>query len=248
MTPESFVDLVLENLFFRGFNCPNLPLLTTYVKMEYDRRGASPDLGVFLQTCLDLPGMTVRPVSPTGEPASPTAGACDRWLAVHEAGHAVVGVVAGFTLRGIRFYGPGGFPGETGFPDDDWRGSTDEDFLRRLIRVDVAGTVAERVFPTGREPENALSTLYDDLTPGDRPSDFCSADARARHVAALLQQATGKPITDTKMWNSRRAILERAETEAQEVLCEHAVVVTQLADQLQRGPLRGEAVYKLLMS
>jgi hypothetical protein len=248
MTEDKFLDLVLENLLVRGINCPNLPLLSMYVTMEYELCGASPDLNTFLQKCLELPGVTHRPASPTGETPSVTAGARDRWLAVHEAGHAIVGVKAGFTLRGVRFYGAEGFPGETGFPDDNWEKSADEYLLRRLIRVDVAGNIAEMVRPADREPEGRLSVLYDDLMPGERPSDFCSADARARRLAVVLHEKVGKPIMNNMMWEVRRSILEQAECEAEEVLRKHAGAWAQLANCLQRGPISGTTVLSILNS
>jgi hypothetical protein len=248
MREDKFIDLVLENLFVRGFNCPNLPLLSMYVTREYEQCGESPDLNSFLPKCFALPGVTHRPESPTGETPSPTAGARDRWLAAHEAGHAIVGIKAGFTLRGVRFYGAQGFPGETGFPDEDWERSADEDLLRRLIRVDVAGNIAEMVRPANREPEGRLSALYDDLTPGKRPSDFCSADARAECLAVVLYEKARKPTMGNMMWDVRRSILEQAESEAEEVLRKHRGALARLADCLQRGPMSGTEVLGILNS
>src|SRR5947209_1632072 len=148
MPDGQFIDAVLEHLFIRGLSCLNLPLLSVYARMDRDRHGAWPDPHAFADQGTQLPGVTHRPVEKiTGLSPSANAGAREKWLAVHEAGHAIVGLDAGFALRGIRFYGNDGFPGEAGLEDVAWNTSKDENLLRRLIRVDVAGNVAEILHP-----------------------------------------------------------------------------------------------------
>jgi hypothetical protein len=249
MNEGQFIDAVLERLFSQGLSCPNLPLLSDYARMELQRQRSWPDPSAFAERCKQLPGVTVQPVEPrSGTSPSVTAGARDRWLAVHEAGHAIVGVEAGFTLRGVRFYGSDGFPGEAGFEDTVWETSKDEDLLRRLIRVDVAGNIAEILHPDCSAPQGRLSGLYADRTPGDRPTDFISADARARHLAVVLLETAGKPLDKEEIWVSRRAIVEQAEAAAEQVLHRHMEALSRLADQLQRGPMTGAAVMLMLQA
>lgn len=240
MTQAEFTDAVLERLYVQGFSCPNLPLLSAYTRVEGGGQDAWPDPDSFTARCVTLPGVTHQPQLLGKCPSR--LGARDRWLAVHEAGHAIVGIKAGFTLRGVRFYGEDGFPGEAGLEDVAWAGSRDEDLLRRLIRVDVAGNVAEILHPDCDAPHGLLSALYDDRTPGDRPTDFISADARARHLARVLFDRRGAAIDADEIWKARRAIVEHAEAEAEQVLRDRLEALTRLADQLQRGPMTGSAV------
>src|SRR5271163_1633603 len=88
-----FIFAVLEHLFIRGFNCQNRPLLGTYAGMERDSIGAWPDPGLFAEKCIGLPGVAYQPRLLDKLP-SRTAGARERWLGIHEAGHAIVGVRA----------------------------------------------------------------------------------------------------------------------------------------------------------
>jgi hypothetical protein len=247
MTEGQFIDAVLEHLFMRGLNCLNLPLLLMYARMDQDRHGAWPDPSAFADQCTQLPGVSHRPVEQTtGAVPSVTAGAREKWLAVHEAGHAIVGFDAGFALRGIRFYGNDGFPGEAGLEALEWKTSKDENLLRRLIRVDVAGNMAEILHPDCPAPQGRLSVLYDDRTPGNRPTDFISADSRARHLAVVLRERDGKGPDVEAVWKARREIVEQAEAEAQQVLAKRQKVLDRLADQLLQGPMPGSAVRSIL--
>jgi hypothetical protein len=242
MTEGQFIDAVLEHLFVRGLNCPNLSLLAMYVRMDWERLRVSPDSVSFAEKCVQLPGVTYQPTR-LGKNPSLSAGASEQWLAVHEGGHAIVGLMSGFTLRGVRFYGDDGFPGETGLEDVPWKLSADEALLRRLVRVDVAGNVAQMLYPGCEAPMGGrLSMLYNDRTPGDRPTDFISADARAARLTFVLQQWDGKPPVPTENWEARRAILVQAEAEAEGILKANFEKLSSLADQLQRGPMTGAAV------
>jgi hypothetical protein len=179
---------------------------------------------------------------------SPTAGARDEWLAVHEAGHAIVGVKASFRLRGVRFYGDRGFPGEAGFDNVEWSESEDEDLLRRLIRVDVAGNIAEILHPTCEAPQGRLSDLYRDRTAGDRPTDFITADARAKHLATVVFQKARRTFTADDVWHARHEILKQAESEAEQVLRDSWDALMRLGQQLQCGPMTGTAIRMIVGS
>ena len=134
------------------------------------------------------PGLVRQATDPElGIPAS-LAGAREEWIALHEAAHAIVAVKAGIMVRGIRFYGDG-LRGETGIEDLDWLESTDEQLLRGLVRLDVAGNVGEII--RGYEPKGGyLSRFFDDkdpAQPANYPSDVIAAwqqhGAPSRHGA-----------------------------------------------------------------
>jgi hypothetical protein len=247
MTEAQFIDAVLEHIFVQGMHCPNLSLLSMCLRTNKADPQGPWDPIAFAQKCIQEYGIAHPAVSPVGGLASRTAGARDQWLAVHEAGHAIVGIKAGFALRGVRFYGAEGFPGEAGLEDVEWQGSRDEDLLRRLIRVDVAGNIAQMLYPGCEAPLGGrLSELYKDRTPGDRPTDFISADMRAAHLTVALAQWNGKPPVPAENWVARREILARAETEAEQVLQPHMKSLSRLAEQLLHGPMLGSAVRAIL--
>ena len=176
MTQDEFTDAVMEALFVRGFACLDRPVLWTYVGMELAGLGASPDPMAYIETLWRVPGLVRQATDPElGIPAT-LAGAREEWIAVHEAAHAIVAVKAGIMVRGIRFYGDG-LRGETGIEDLDWLESTDEQLLRRLVRLDVAGNVGEII--RGYEPKGGyLSRFFDDkdpAQPANYPSDVIAA-------------------------------------------------------------------------
>src|SRR5260370_38493784 len=100
MMEQEFTHAVLEELFVQGLNCPNVPLLSIYAQLEREHLGTWPDPRTFAEKCVQFPGVTIQPRMLDRTP-SRTAGACEKWLAVHEAGHAIVGVSAGLFLKGV---------------------------------------------------------------------------------------------------------------------------------------------------
>jgi hypothetical protein len=250
MTEGQLIDAVLEHLFIRGLSCLNLPLLSVYARMDRDRHGAWPDAHAFADQCTQLPGVTHRPVDQmTGTSPSRTAGASERWLAVHEAGHAIVGIRSGSTLRGIRFYGDGGPPGETGFEHFNWQSSADESRLLRNIRVDVAANLAELLLAV-REPDGGRPSLFfdhhDPAQPGNYPTDIVGAWKCARHLAILQFTQSGRPLNNEEVFQARRVIVAQAEDEAELILRDNLSALTRLADYLERGPMTGTAVRAVL--
>ncbi len=246
MTDEQFTGAVLEHLFAQGMNCLNLPLLSMYAQMEREQLGATADPRSFAEKCVELPGVAYQPQMEGKNPSKKT-GACEKWLAIHEAGHAIVGLRAGLFLKGIRFYGDEGFPGEAGLDDPPWQASSDENLLRMLIRVDMAGNIAQLVYPNCTAPVGGrLSELYQDRTPGDRPSDFICADARANQLAVVLLNWDRKSPTPERIWQAKRRFLEQGEAEAEGILRENIELLERLAEPLMRGPMIGAAVRAIM--
>jgi len=152
---------------------------------------------------------------------------------------------------GTRFYGDDGFPGEAGFEFFDWEHSSDEDGLRRHIRIDVAANIAEMTQancdPAGGYP----SRFFDGRkpVPGEQvPSDVQGAWKCARQLAIVLFQRAGKPLDADELWKARRNIIEQAETEASQILQANLGALDRLADLLLRGPVTGAAVRTVVAS
>jgi hypothetical protein len=242
MTREDFTDAVLEQFFVQGVNCQNLPLLSVYADMESVHPGVWPDPRAFALKYRDSPGLT-RKAEQLGKFVSPTAGARHKWLAVHEAGHVIVGLKGGLSLKGIRFYDADDKQlGEAGLEDPPWQSSSDENLLRMLIRVDMAGNIAQLVYPGCEPPEGGrLSELYKDRTPGKRASDFCCADARANQLAVVLLNWDRKSPAPERIWEAKRRFLEQGEAEAAEILRGSIGFLDRLAESLMRGPMTGTA-------
>jgi hypothetical protein len=248
MTHHEFIEAVLEELFVEGRNCDNVPLLGMYANRECSQPGAWPDPRTFALRYKDSPGLT-RKAEMQGMFASPAIGARDRWLAIHEVGHAIVGLNAGLSLKGIRFYDAGAKRyGEAGLEDPPWQFSSDEGLLRILIRVDMAGNLAQLIHPDCEAPEGGrLSKLYKDRTPGQRPSDFIMADARANRLAAVLFNWDGRPPTPERIWEAKQRFLEQGEAEAEEILRENIGILGRFIEPLTSGPMTGTAVRALML-
>ncbi len=247
MTPEQFTDAVLEQLFVWGFDCHHPHQIPLFAQARRQPGGDWPAVAAFAEYCIQT-GIGFQPVR-EGKRPSPTAGACERWLAVHEAGHAVVGVRSGLGLRGVRFYGNDGFPGEAGFERFDWGSSTDEMQLRRHIRVDVAANLAELILGV-REPDGGRPSLFfdqrDPALPGAYPSDIVDAWKCARHLALLPFARSGAAPDADAVRQSRRRIVEQAEEEAEQILRDNVGALSSLTDQLLCGPVTGAAVRAML--
>jgi hypothetical protein len=248
MDAEQFTDTVVEQLFVRGFNCGNIPMLSAHVGSNWERL-VSTNPAAFAESCLRWPGLVYKPTSPMGEVPSETAGAGDRWLAVHEAGHAIVGIRADLKLWGIRFYGATGITGETGFEEFVWISSNDEGLLRQHIRIDVAANLAEMILAV-REPDGGYPSRFFDSqrpTPGMQiPSDIIGAWKKAHRVVMVRGERIRVLPEEESLWTEGRSIVAEAEAEAEQILKSHLGRLERLADQLQRGPMSGAAVRLLL--
>lgn len=248
MTPEQFTEAMLEYLFVRGFDCYHSHLIPLFAQAQRQPGGDWLAVAAFAEHCIQT-GIALQPVR-EGKRPSPTAGACERWLAVHEAGHAVVGVRSGLVLRGVRFYGDDGFPGEAGFEHFDWGSSTDEMRLRRHIRVDVAANLAELILGI-REPDGGRPSLFfdhhDPALPGAYPSDIVDAWKCARRLALLPFARSGAAPDADAVRKARRRIVEQAEEEAEQILRDNVGALRRLTDQLQCGPTTGAAVRAMLV-
>src|SRR6185437_6717027 len=98
MTQDQFTDALMEEIFVRGFMCPRRDIIPFKVRTEWDRLSAAPDPVAYADRCIQFLGLTNRSPNPAMGIASATAGPRDEWLAVHEAGHALVGVKGGMKL------------------------------------------------------------------------------------------------------------------------------------------------------
>jgi hypothetical protein len=174
MTEDQFTDVVMEQLFVRGFICPPRATVAVFAWTEWQRHGQSPEPAAVIDDMVRVPGL-MKQAMLLGKPAS-QSGACDQWIAVHEAGHAIVVLKAGITLWGVRYYGDG-FPGETGFEETGWQRSTDEELLQSLVRISVTANIAEMMH--GHEPEGGYPSRFfderDPAQPGQYPSDVITA-------------------------------------------------------------------------
>ena len=243
-TPDEFIHAVREHLFVRGYDCSNPYMLHYHANCERAQFGVWPEVTHFVDQCIHEHRIAYQPER-NGKRPSSNAGASERWLAVHEAGHAVVGIRTGLTMYGIRFYGDGGPPGEAGFEEFAWHVSTNENHLRRVICVDVAANLAEMLLGV-REPDGGLPSQFwdkhDRMSDCDCPSDIRDAWLCSRRLAIIQFKLVNRQLEDGELFRTRRAIVEQAEAEANQILYENRDVLNNLADRLKLGPLTGAQV------
>lgn len=236
MNEDEFIDDCVNEIFARGLIPPYEDEVLEYLYGQYDDIESIPAKADFIEKCIDHFDLT-------------TVGASHYWLAVHEAGHAIVGLKFGLPLRGVRFH-DGGKTGVAVFRDPERRRSKDETIIRKLIEVDVAGNMAQIVYPGCEAPIGGhLSDLYvSDLRPGEHgdkyPSDFWLADNKAH---ALLYGSGDTPAsTDRNTWPAKRAILKEAEAEAEKLLRCELETLKRLSAELLKGPMKGTAVKQIV--
>lgn len=176
------------------------------------------------------------------------------FLAVHEAGHALMAMKTGLPMKGIRFHDAGD-SGVTVLLDVEWKHSTDVRRLNALIAIDVAGVVAERLAkvlrPDADEPLELLSTWYDGRLAGNPPTplDFQLAHHRAHQLDSVVSQSPVRPVralNDPAGWPAKKAILESAEKTVEVVLAKNMEVLQNLADSLKEGPMITKAIKRLV--
>jgi hypothetical protein len=106
---NQLLDDILENVYVAGFICTDEQRLAQIVESEGEP--ASVTASDLATKYIGIPGLFARPAIPkTGAQPSSTAGALESWLAVHEAGHAIVAVRGGLPVRGVRFFEPTASP------------------------------------------------------------------------------------------------------------------------------------------
>jgi hypothetical protein len=241
MTQEQFNDAVMEQLFLRGFVCPACATVAVFAGTEWQRRGQSAEPEAVIDDMAHVPGLITQAML-LGKPAS-QSGAREEWIAVHEAGHAIIVLKAGLRLWGIRYYGDG-FPGETSFEETGWQTSKDETLLQSLVRVSVAANIAEMMH--GHAPEGGYpSRFFDDkdpAQPGQYPSDVTTAWEIAKDLAIVRLENEGIEPTILGLRAPKRLIIAQAESEAGEILRENADALSRLAEELRRGPMTGSQV------
>jgi len=168
--------------------------------------------------------------------------AATRYLALHEAGHAIVGLRLKLTIERILFHGSSGETGETCFSASSWRqraATGDHEPARAELAVDVAGLLAEDLFG-GREVRRLSAVLVDGIHNGSQVEacDFRAAEDKAENLATF---AHGKPENrDVKLTE-----LRRAEALAEQILRANEDVLRNLAEALFQqsdGQMRGDRV------
>ena len=242
MTQQEFADTAIDHLFIQGYHFPCYRHGISCTRDWWANSGERPDLLAFVQyskqfnlaQLIAVPGSSILPS---------TLGAGNKCIAIHEAGHAIVGVKAGLCLVGICFFGADGYPGLALFEDTPLHNSMDVALLRAHIRTDVAGNIAEVTHPPYQSLHGGrLSCIYDEPNRRNYPMDFQNAHQKAIRVAALLQGWDGwtcPPEVDSK---ATRIILEQAEVEAEEVIRSSAEALERIVEGLLRGPMTGTAV------
>ncbi|WP_010583098.1 hypothetical protein [Schlesneria paludicola] len=251
MYEEQFVAEILEQIFSLGLHVPRALRVSQYLERTYDGE-TMPNPSEFIEDCIDEFDLTIEP-NPKWGTISRTAGAAHKWLAVHEAGHAIVGLKVPLLLTGVRF-NRGGTKGLAILHDPDWPNSKDEELISHLIAVDVAGIVAEnvmQVFHDGCDaPEPYLSTYYGRTDQPSCSSDLIDdADPKAAHLAFLICEREGidpAALSVVEARTMKKTILVRAEDEAEKILRENPEMLNLLACELLNGPMRGTAVKRLV--
>jgi hypothetical protein len=241
MTQDEFTQAAVEYLFAKGYNLTYL--FFSYAHIDWSILGEAADPVSFAERTMQFPKAVQPAIWPgSGNLASTTAGAGAEWIAVHEAGHAIVAVKAGFHVSGIRFYDGDNPCGETGVGEGFER--SDVDTLRRGIRLSVAGNVAESLFPQHSGREARLSSIFDDRSAGERSTDFCEAYRLASKLSTIL---LGRPATiDDEYWKSMRAAVVQAEVEAEQVLRDNFEALKKVVVALMTGPMTGTTVRKII--
>jgi hypothetical protein len=251
MNRQEFTVAALERLFVRGFDCSNHKRIEDCVLTREAWMRPAPDPDAFASWYAEEPGLAVPfVVMATGATPSLTAGANNLCLALHEAGHAVVALAEGLAVYGVRFFGDYGSSGETGVRSFPWENSTDEEAIRRAIRVDVAANLAEMTC-SECEPAGGLPSCFlddkDPTIPMQAPTDIISAWGRAHRLATLrFSRAGERKLPPDAMRQAKREIVEQAEVDAQHILQANLEALNRLAERLQSGPMTGAQVRALV--
>ena len=251
MHQEQFIADILEQIFSRGLHVPRALRVSQYLERTYDGE-TTPNPSEFIEECVGEFDLTVEP-NPKWGIISRLAGAAHKWLAVHEAGHAIVGLKVPLLLTGVRF-NRDGTKGLASLHDPDWPNSKDEELIRHLIAVDVAGIVAENVKQVIHDgcdaPEPYLSTYYGRTDRPTCPSDLTDdADPKAARLAFLICEREGidpAALSVVEARTMKKSILVRAEDEAEKILRENPEMLNLLARELLNGPMTGTAVKRII--
>jgi hypothetical protein len=246
VTEEQYINAVMEALFGRGVVCPR-QTVAVIAANYWQSLGPSADPAICIETLSRIPNLIRPAMDPEKHiPWSPV-GACEEWIAVHEAAHAIVAVKARIMIWGIRFYGDG-LRGETGLEEHAWWESDDEDLLQRLVRVDVAGNVGERM--RGHEPNGGYPSqffpeggLRKDIK---YPTDIIQAWDHAMRVARVRFAKEEKEPTIVELHTAIRVITEQAEAEAEQILRENMRALEAITQGLRRGPMTGKEIRAII--
>jgi hypothetical protein len=98
----------------------------------------------------------------------------------------------------------------------------------------------------GHKPDGGYpSRFFDDkdpAQPGHYPSDVIGAWDRAGRLATIRFEKEGREPTTLELRAPKRAIIEQAEAEAEQILLANPEALDRLARELLRGPMTGAAV------
>jgi hypothetical protein len=157
----------------------------------------------------------------------------------------------GLKFTGIRFHDDGD-SGVTVIRDIDWRYSTDVNLLKRLICVDVAGNVAERILnclqQDAAEPVEPLSAWFDGRLSSNPAisSDFVWAARRADRLGHVLHGAPLRHYDEPDGWLIKKALLEQCEKAVEKTLSQNIEALQSLSKELMKGPMTAKAIRKIV--
>ncbi len=233
---DAYVSQVLEVIFNRGLVIPNFYDVRRYVKGQ------------------KLTGLNAEKVATNCEfryrlgnfdcdhnsYISTSDSAANLKLAVHEAGHAMIGLQTGLVLTGVRFFS------HTSPPSGSTLLHTPESYIdadrsiRISIRNDLAGNVAQMMVPGCEPTEGYLSTCCGvDVPVVDNCSDLCHAYDQAKR---LLQNSNSSLPQSAQI----RQIFEAEESEIRAFFERRIFVLKRLANEFMKRPMTGTQIRRLI--
>lgn len=242
---KQFVVDVLEELFQRGLEIPREADLTSYLRSEFDDSDWKPTEDELICACVRKFKLTN--FDPELECyISNTAGAGREWLAIHEAGHAIVGLELEFLLTGVRFF-PDHLEGPKGISIFHNPTGNDRCLILGLIAVDVAGNIAQLITPKCDEPNGGrLSELCEGFSlERVYPSDFFCANKNADKIMKPIRGCMDQISIELQL-RKRKPLFQQAEKLAEEILKSRCRFVRPLAEQLMSGPMTGTEIKRVI--
>jgi hypothetical protein len=246
MSVDRWAENVLEEICVRGYIFSDHHVLSVLPALR-GSLGVSADIADYADWYIKNIKLTNVHKDPEIGVISATARPREEWLAVHEAGHALVGVRGGKKIWGVRFNREGK-KGETVFESLDVVDRLEEIVLRREVRVSVAANLAELMCEhpaDGGRPSQSLG--------GGRPqrgikypTDIIHAWEEAKILARIKLYGEDNHSESDEVWDLAGPIVEQAETEADEIMRKNRGPLEELARALRNGPMTGTAVRAIL--
>ena len=246
----------LEEIFLLGFNVPTIEELEDVLQIHYDLTQVPTVFNSYAQVFVQS-GNATREEKGANPPAEINLHIepKENWIAVHEAGHVIAGLSAGYNLVGVRFFShrcevknTDIVAGRAIFDEIETAGAS-EDELLNLACFDVAGNVAQLVTPGCEPPYGGwLSAIYaSDVRPSRPPTDLEAADETATCILALRHQ---RPF-QTRDWSvevrrEKLAILNEAEARAIRLFRQRRLQLVTLSKAMMNGALPGSEIRRLI--